>query len=273
MKTPIKLLIAACFTAAISFSAYKAYKAYKKIKEEDESEEIIFGSEIEEVVSEDTNVEYNKEKSPVVFDEKKRQNSYIVDGKVAYTKIFDNKESPKEKAIQTASEVIEEIEETGWYDDEEEEIILQHPKDSKEALNQYIGYKLVDYNSEPELVKELIYLFDVSMVVNEDILNSNLLAEREMFFGKDSVWTLNYTLAELYLYFAELMAGDLDLPKTECLLRMLEYTWFANNREAFNHKNYDYVIGRAISIFPDTPLDVTILQEYNNYTSTELGVI
>lgn len=88
---------------------------------------------------------------------------------------------------------------------------MRHDANSEEALHQYKAMKLADVQIS-EWYDVLYRFFDIHFEPScpmDDNIRINIVSDREEFFGLESIHTIGMaTIAEVILYFAELMSLD-----------------------------------------------------------------
>lgn len=101
---------------------------------------------------------------------------------------------------------------------EKEKDFMYKDPNSQEALDQYKNMRLADFEGinnllyNPNVAEVMRKLFDFPFVpvnTEDSDIWHEIVEEREIFFGEDSVWVKKASIAELILYFAE--AADYDL--------------------------------------------------------------
>jgi len=91
---------------------------------------------------------------------------------------------------------------------------LRFNKDSNEALMQYKAMKMADIRMGSTTFDILWRLFNIPYThidsPEDDTVRLNCIDDRKDFFGEDSDWNEEVTIADIVLYFAELMSADFD---------------------------------------------------------------
>jgi hypothetical protein len=93
--------------------------------------------------------------------------------------------------------------------------ILRFDKNSYEAMGQYKQFRLANFNRNGQLHKLMMRLFDIDLVLNGDSDHSDDLPDkideaRINFFGVESKFIGQRSVAELILYFAERATFDFN---------------------------------------------------------------
>jgi hypothetical protein len=149
-------------------------------------------------------------------------------------------------------EILEEDEPT------EEDGELRYDPNSKEALNQYIRMELAEWRPLEDSHQTMVKLFDFPfrpMNDGDDILRSQIADFRAQFFGTDSRWANEVTIADIILHYARaaefncgesvkywveyfLDFNELDFTMSsheidEMIQRLNSHTYFNEERQTF----------------------------------------
>ena len=258
---------------------YNIHKAYKLVKADLEAEKEV------QALEDALNVETAK-----------------VSNQEAIVKFAEVKEKEIERRNQlyedTFNQPSEDEEEEDVYIQEEEEVsILQHDKDSAEALNQFITMNLSDvYN--PVVIRAMADLYRTGLTLrNNETVSTNLIQAREDFFGPGSKWNTDLSVADLILYFTHLMNYDLGDSIESSILLLLENLGIYDeampvkcdtarlnvdalvNHELMSYSTYglfgldSYEMNVIVEDMQRTQgnSDITFQAEYNKYLEGEIG--
>lgn len=222
LKTKILLGAGALGALALAFSVYKTVKEVKeqeRINKELEEERIADLKALEEATKELETVE-----------EEKTQES-IVENIIDHYQYIGR--------LKTVDDLAEEMVEDNFgngtwiptepdYEEyESEENPLRYPPNSLEAMNQYKAYRLSEISHMNELRSLLYNLFEIPFVPKPEfdkdaIVLEHIKEERLEFFGPESRYVEEGSIAELFLYFANMLSLDLDRPFNDTLSYLLE---------------------------------------------------
>ena len=174
------VLGAVTITAVLSFTAYAIYE-YKKVSKQMEEAITVDQAQKEIEDAKDREIE-------------ERYNNGETDGL-------------REEMVEIGLEEYENPTEM-----EEEEMVLKHDPNSREARDQFIKMKIAEWSPGDEAHDLLIYLFTFPFKpTREDdkLLRKVLIYNREDFFGPDSKWNSRITWADVILHYAGLLEFNL----------------------------------------------------------------
>lgn len=114
---------------------------------------------------------------------------------------------------------------------------LRYDANSEEAYEQYAAMIMSDYEIDPDIHETLTKLFEYTIGVynrRDAIIRENIIEDRTRFFGKDSKFILDMTMAELIIFYADKLSDDIGMDIVEAMRIILD----------------------AIELTPDRPKDV-----------------
>lgn len=114
---------------------------------------------------------------------------------------------------------------------------LRYDANSEEAYDQYAAMITSDYEIDPDVHETLKKLFDYTIGVwnrRDAIVRENILEDRTRFFGKDSKFILDMTMAEMVIFYADKLSDDIGMDIVDAMRIILD----------------------AIELTPDRPKDV-----------------
>lgn len=131
---------------------------------------------------------------------------------------YDYSKDPSEYMIERELANVD-YRDTEYYNEDEEEHDLKYDPNSDEALEQWVSIKTANVMKVSN-VRILYRLFEHEWIIPEEcheadsILMDNLVEERLEFFGPESKWINQVTIAEVILHLAGLLEFDLgeDIP-------------------------------------------------------------
>lgn len=91
---------------------------------------------------------------------------------------------------------------------------LRHDPNSKAAIDQYKLMIMSDFESDPDIYDTLVKTWDVLFKpVNErdETVELHIWEERCRFFGEDSIFVNDATMAELFIFYANKLSYDYDV--------------------------------------------------------------
>lgn len=114
---------------------------------------------------------------------------------------------------------------------------LRYDANSEEAYDQYAAMIMSDYEIDPDVHETLKKLFNYTISVynrRDSIVRENIIEDRTRFFGKDSRFIMDMTMAELVIFYADKLSDDIGMDIVDAMRIILD----------------------AIELTPDRPNDV-----------------
>lgn len=102
---------------------------------------------------------------------------------------------------------------------------LRYDADSIEAFDQYRSMILSDYevDTNQHAVLDKLFNYTVSMTNRRDmILGERICEDRTRFFGKESKYIHNVTMAEIVVFYANKLSEDIGMDLTEAMKLILD---------------------------------------------------
>lgn len=184
----ITSIVVACSATAIAFFSWKIYKTTKDLKKY-----AVEAIEIENILAANAAVRHEeRKKQPSTLEE-------VEDG-------LEGEYEPLE-GLTDEEMYVDELEERGVEE-------LRFPPNSEEALRQYKEMKLAEFDILSSGKRTLWKLFEVEFVPSnnaDSIIMSNMIHDRREFFGPECIHNANITVADLLLYFGNMLDFDLDM--------------------------------------------------------------
>ena len=116
--------------------------------------------------------------------------------------------------LEPQSRLVDEIPDGGEDDEEEEEDEeVRFPPNSIQALNQYVGMMLAEFeigSEEYNILKRLYNIRYVPLNEADNTIKTYMMEEHKQFFGPASVHNNKVTWGDVLIYFARTMDFDLD---------------------------------------------------------------
>lgn len=176
--------------SAIAFFVFKAVKISKEL-----NNDIIYGDVLEEDL----------------FRNKVRKEVAEYKNKIDLPLEKDEDEHPEVILYSDEEYIVEEPEES--YDEEGDVDVLKYDKNSPQALEQYKNMMLAEFDRMGDSRKVMMRLFDHPFSPTNELderIIDHIYEDRENFFGENSIFNDDSTIAELLLYFATLADFDID---------------------------------------------------------------
>lgn len=209
--------------AGVSYGIYQAYKHYKadEAKAIKQAEEFIAEQEAKMTESDPVG-EHEEEivKSNNGSESEQAWIEYMEEGKV---------EKQVEQTVPVLSNKVYNL--TRGVD------TLRYDANSEEAYEQYAAMIMSDYEIDPDVHETLKKLFNYTIGTynrRDAIVRENIIEDRTRFFGKDSKFILDMTMAELLIFYADKLSDDIGMDIVEAM----------------------HIILDAIELTPDRPNDV-----------------
>lgn len=114
---------------------------------------------------------------------------------------------------------------------------LRYDANSEEAYDQYAAMIMSDYEIDPDVHETLKKLFNYTISVynrRDSIVRENIIEDRTRFFGKDSRFIMDMTMAEMVIFYADKLSDDIGMDIVDAMRIILD----------------------AIELTPDRPKDV-----------------
>jgi hypothetical protein len=125
--------------------------------------------------------------------------------KTAYDEEIDEEEEEEDE--ETDIEVIDECESYAYEKPTEEDAELRYEPSSRDARNQFIRMELAEWVPLEDVYQTLLNLFEFPFNPINDgdrDLKTRIIDYRAQFFGFDSKWTREVTIADIILHYARL---------------------------------------------------------------------
>lgn len=214
LNQPQKIWIVACSTATIAFFGYELYKEWKFQKDVlAESAEL---DKILEAHAAVRNSERETKSDGGFINPIEAGEVFLVDRASMHPEIPGAPMYHNQPEYKAPVEEWEEDEEEPYYDpqDVEEGVSeLRFPPSSEDALHQYKEMKLAEFDPNANAKKVLYKMFRIPFVPSNNadaVIMSNMIHDRQQFFGPESIWNGEVTIADLILYFGTMLDFDLD---------------------------------------------------------------
>lgn len=204
----------------VGYIGYKAYKQFKKDQEEamKEAKDYIEKQEKE-----------MQESDPADKDEEERSEEEIV--KATHEEEAWKAYIAEEEAHQPAAKKVEEkrqpVLSTKVYNITRGVDTLRYDANSEEAFEQYKAMMLSDYELDPDVheVVGRMFAYTIGCVNRRDmIIRERILEDRTRFFGKDSRFITDITIAEVFIFYADKLNDDIGMDIIEAMRILLDAT-------------------------------------------------
>lgn len=196
--TKKQLLIGGVCVMATCTLSFFAYKKVKKILEDNKVEEI----------DEDVVLQRQLQIADAEFEERRRIREEALE-EWAQADLDEEERANQDELFLTEEDDAEWNKFRRWSKEELE--TLRYDKNSPEALEQYKAMCLADVIDDNSY-RIMMMLFEIPFAPfdEEDNVGDNIQDKRYEFFGDDSIYSEERTVAELFLYMAKLLEFDLD---------------------------------------------------------------
>ncbi|MEG0239464.1 MAG: hypothetical protein RR643_04870 [Anaerorhabdus sp.] len=201
-KQLIITVVAASSATAIAFFSYKVYKEYKRqttvvISQVDVEDEILRERVVDELAKRREEKKVKSDTLKEVWVELAEKDD--IEEEAQWARDYYEKE--------------EDIDPEEYYDEEDEEVEkLRYDPNSQEALTQYKNMRLAEmdkHGNDTRATLERLFEEPILPTNDEDgWIIDHIIEKRREFFGDNSIWNDNSSVAELILHFA--IQADFD---------------------------------------------------------------